>query len=136
MKSHQSILLLILLLASSILMLRSGTTNLQRDLKNKLHQHIAFHKMCHTTTPGDLKRQDEARSMNAEMRITRGSHTERDEEKRSLEPRKYSTDREPTSRRPVQDPIHSRILHFPLQPLDLTISPAEAALHSATIAAK
>lgn len=136
MKSHQSILLLILFSASFILILHSGKTNMQPTLKNRLHRHLVLYKERPTALPGDQQKQDLLRSNTAVMRITRGLDPDQIKEKGSFLSNEQITDREPLKKGIFQDPPHSRILHFPLQPMDLIISPAEAALHSASIAVK
>ena len=114
MKSFQLILVLILFAASSVLIMHSGKT----------------------APKGDQQKQDEVQSMTSIIRITRGPNAIQEKDNGGLESQEHSNEREPINRGVVQHTIHnSRILHFPLQPMDLTVSPAEAALHSATIAA-
>jgi len=129
-------MVLLLFSVSSTLLLHSGKTDLLRTFKNKFHNNALLYKVYQIAPPGDEQKQDEVRTTTAEMRITRGTDPKGEKEKGSFQSKEQSTDRELTTRRLIQDPVYSRILHFPLQPMDLTISPAEAALHSATITVK
>lgn len=122
MKSLRLILFLMLISVSSILILHSGIALLQPTLIR--------------APQVEQKKQYEVRSMNSIMKITRGPNTMLEKDKGGIERQEQSNKGEPTNSDLVEFPAQSRILHFPMQPMDLTISPAEAALHSATIAAK